>query len=79
MNGGSSQVKWIGPNDPMIRIVRNDARLYITKRELVGLMHEIESFIHYYHDDFTEERIDIETPLEDFATNWTTPTKDKNE
>ncbi len=58
-------VKWIGPNDPMVRIVRNDARLYLTKRELVALMHEIEEFTKYYSEDFSEARINIETPPED--------------
>ena len=61
-------VKWIGPNDPMIIVTRNDARLYLTKRELVALMHEIESFTHYYREDFTEEKIDIETPVEELNT-----------
>ena len=66
-------VKWIGPNDPMIRIARNDARLYLTKRELVDLMKEIESFTHYYKDDFSAGRIDLETPPEDYeevSKNW---------
>lgn len=69
-----AHVKWIGPNDPMIIITRNDARLYLTKRELVALMHEIESFTHYYREDFTEEKIDIETPVEEYITDW--PKKD---
>ncbi len=66
-------VKWIGPNDPMIRIARNDARLYLTKRELADLAKEIESFIHYYKDDFSVGRIDLETPPEDYeevSRNW---------
>lgn len=54
----STHVKWAGPNTPYIRVNRTDERLYLTKRELVGLMHEIESFVHYYREDFTEERID---------------------
>jgi hypothetical protein len=65
-----THVKWIGPNDPMIRIIRNDARLYLTKRELVSLMNEINGFTAYYHKDFTEERIDIDTPLEEHIISW---------
>lgn len=61
-----TSVKWIGPNEPMILINRNDTRLYITKRELVSLMNEINGFTAYYHKDFTEDRIDMETPLEEY-------------
>lgn len=64
-------VKWIGPNDPMIRIVRNDARLYLTKRELLELRQEIKEFINFYSEDFSEDRIDIETPPEDTIV-WVT-------
>jgi hypothetical protein len=64
-----TSVKWIGPNEPMIRINRNDTRLYLTKRELVSLMNEINGFTAYYNKDFTEDRIDIETPLEEYITN----------
>lgn len=52
------RVKWIAGNMPVIVVRRNDARLYITKRELVAIKEEIESFVEYYKDDFTEERID---------------------
>lgn len=65
MSDRKVHIKWIGPNDPMIRIVRNNARLYITKRELVELMEEIESFVQYYRDDFSDERIDVETLFHD--------------
>lgn len=52
---------------PFIRMTSDDRRLYLSKRELVALMHEIESFVHYYREDFTEERIDIEDePWEPF-------------
>ena len=60
-----THVKWIGPNDPMICILRNNARLYITKRELVELAREIDSFVGFYPDQFSGEQLDIETPVED--------------
>jgi hypothetical protein len=60
-------VKWIGPNDPMIRVARNDARLYLTKRELLDLRNEITEFLKYYPDDFSAGRIDDETPPEDIS------------
>lgn len=64
-----AHVKWAGPNTPYIRMMSDDRRLYLNKRELVAVMHEIESFIHYYREDFTEEHIDIEDePYEPFET-----------
>ena len=51
-------VKWAGPNTPFIRFCKNDERIYLSKRELVALAAEIDSFTHYYKEDFTEERID---------------------
>jgi hypothetical protein len=63
-------IKWIGPNDPVVRIVRNDARLYLTKRELIALMQEIESFVDYYQEDFTEGKLDNETSAEDMFDTW---------
>lgn len=56
-------VKWAGPNTLFIRMMKDDRRLYLSKRELVALMHEIESFVHYYREDFTEKQIDIEDDL----------------
>jgi hypothetical protein len=64
-------IKWIGPNDPMVRLGRNDARLYLTKRELFELGKEIKGFINFYPGDFSDTRIDIETPAEDFSM-WAT-------
>jgi hypothetical protein len=61
-----THVRWVGPNDPTIRIIRNDARLYLTKRELVDLMKEIEEFVNYYREDFTSDRIDNETSTEEY-------------
>ena len=63
------RIKWIGPNDPRVTIERNDASLYLRKRELVALMEEIKDFVDFYKDDFGPERIDIETPdtEEDFT------------
>lgn len=66
-------IKWAGPNSPYIRMMSDDRRLYLSKRELIALMHEIESFTHYYREDFSEERIDIEDePYEPFEP----PTKE---
>jgi hypothetical protein len=62
-NERRAHVKWAGPNSPFIRMTSDDRRLYLSKRELVALMHEIESFVHYYRGDFTEERIDIEDEI----------------
>lgn len=67
-----THVKWIGPNDPVVMITRNDARLYLTKRELVSLQEEIADFLAFYPDDFSPGKIDIETPPEDwrFSATW---------
>lgn len=61
-----THVKWVGPNDPMITVYRNDARLYLTKRELLDLRDRITGFIEYYKNDFSDERVDIETLPDDF-------------
>jgi len=52
-------VKWAGPNSPYIRFCKNDERIYLSKRELVALAAEIDSFVHYYLENFMEDRIDI--------------------
>lgn len=60
------RIKWAGPNTPFIRMTSDDRRLYLSKRELVALMHEIESFTHYYRESFTEETIDrVDNPDEE--------------
>ncbi len=64
-----THVKWIGPNDPIVIVNRNNARLYLTKRELMHLAKEINEFVTYYKEDFSEGRIDVETPPEDFSWN----------
>jgi len=51
-------IKWAGPNTPYIRFCKNDERIYLTKREVVALMHELEGFVHYYDSCFSEENID---------------------
>lgn len=53
-------IKWAGPNTPFIRFCKNDERIYLSKRELVALAAEIDSFTHYYKSEFMEDRIDIE-------------------
>lgn len=64
-----THVKWISPNDPIIKIARNDARLYINKRELVDLHRELGEFLAAYADEFTPERIDNKTEF-DNSDNW---------
>lgn len=51
-------IKWAGPNTPYIRFCKDDKRIYLTKRELVALAAEIDSFTHYYREDFMEDKID---------------------
>jgi hypothetical protein len=58
-------VKWAGPNTPYIRFCKNDERIYLSKRELVALAAEIESFTHYYRENFMEDRIDLEDDFGD--------------
>ena len=68
-----THVKWIGPHEPMVRILRNNARLYLTKKELVSLKNEITAFIELYGESFTDAQIDLETPPEDYDKingNW---------
>ncbi len=64
-----THVKWIGPNDPIIKIARNEARLYITKRELKDLHEKLSKFLDSYASEFTEERIDIQTSNDNTA-DW---------
>ena len=60
-----AHVKWAGPNTPFIRMADGDRRLYLkNKRELVALFQEIDSFLHYYRDDFKDDRIDNEDDYE---------------
>jgi hypothetical protein len=51
-------VKWAGPNTPVVRLDRNNDRLYLNKRELVDLRDEINHFLKFYHDDFKKPNID---------------------
>jgi len=53
-------VKWAGPNTPYIIFCKDGKRIYLSKRELVELADEINSFTHYYKENFTEDRIDLE-------------------
>ena len=57
-------VKWASPNTPFIRFCKNDERIYLSKRELVALAAEIDSFTYFYREDFTEEKIDIQDDLQ---------------
>lgn len=55
-----THVKWASSNMPMIKVVRNNTRLYLTKRELLSLRDEIDEFISYYSRDFVEPVLDFE-------------------
>lgn len=59
-----SHVKWISANSPMIKLARNDSRLYLTKRELLSLRDEIDEFISYYSSEFVEPVLNYEDDLE---------------
>lgn len=63
-----THIKWIGPNDPMIIIKRNDARLYLTKKELFELQNEIKDFIDFYKEDFSLGKINNTTPPEEWIS-----------
>ena len=58
MSDREVNIKWAGPNTPYIKF-SDDERIFLTKRELVALQHEIDSFINYYQENFTVDRIDI--------------------
>lgn len=60
------RIKWASGNMPVVVCTRNDARYYLTKRELVDLRHEIDEFVKFYEDDFSDKRIDIEDEEYDF-------------
>lgn len=63
-------IKWAGNNTPFIRFCKNDERIYLSKRELVALAVEIDSFTHYYKEDFSEDRIDNVDLDEDEINYW---------
>lgn len=63
-------IKWASGNTVMIEIERNDARLYLTKREALDLITAVNMFKAAYPKDFAAERIDFEDISED--DNWTT-------
>lgn len=67
-----THVKWIGPNEPVISILRQkNLKLYLTKNELLDLRDEISDFIAFYPDDFSEGRINLTTPsIEDFEVTF---------
>ena len=54
--------KCAAANTPFIRYSEdaghNEGRLYLSKRELLALAAELNQFIEYYSEDFTEPRID---------------------
>lgn len=73
MTRRSFHPKWAGPNTPFIKYFippgLNEERLYLSKRELKDLANELNQFIEYYNDDFSDERIDIEDePYEPFES-----------
>ena len=61
----SVKVKWMGTNTPQIIVTRTDARLTLTKAELLSLHEELTDFVLYYVDDFTAERINDPSVLTD--------------
>jgi len=54
----SIDVKWAGPNTPYISIERTGERVYPTKREILAMLQEIQEFVEYYKDNFSEGRLD---------------------
>lgn len=60
------KVKWASANTAVILVNRDDYRLYLTKSELAELGKEINEFINYYSDDFSENRIDYVDNLDDY-------------
>lgn len=63
-----TEVKWMGPNYPMVKLLRNDTRICLTKRELKDLHSELAQFLELYAGEFTEDRINIETAHE--SDDW---------
>lgn len=63
------KIKWISGVSPVIIVKRNDARLYINRRELIALKEEINDFINFYSDQFSEDKIDSEDTETDLEWN----------
>ena len=66
---GLTRIKWAGPNTVMIEIQRNDARLYITKKEALSLIEAVSVFKEAYPENFTPERIDMDD-FNDYNWEW---------
>jgi len=62
-NDPLTKIKWAGPNTPVIIVKRNDARLYLTKKEALDITRELRKFVMHYSKDFEEPRLSQE---EDF-------------
>jgi hypothetical protein len=58
-------IKWASGNTVIIEIERNNARLYLTKREALDLIEAVTMFRNGYQDDFTPENIDYEDITDD--------------
>lgn len=58
-------IRWAGPNTPYIRFFKGDKRIYLSKRELVALVDEIDDFTNYYRECFMKDRIDAEDIVDD--------------
>lgn len=56
--------KWAGPNTPFVKISKDagldEQRVYLSKKEILALAEELNRFIDFYKEDFSESRIDIE-------------------
>lgn len=59
------KVKWMGSNTPQIIVARTDARLTLTKLELLSLHKELSDFMLYYAKDFVAARINDPSVLTD--------------
>lgn len=62
-------IKWASANTVIIEIERNDARLYLTKREALDLIDAVKMFKAAYSENFAPDRIDYEDIGED--DDWT--------
>ena len=58
MSDRKINIKWAGTHTPYIKFDAGE-EIFLTKKELVALQHEVKSFIDYYQENFTEDRINL--------------------
>lgn len=58
MSDRKINIKWAGTHTPYIKFSDGE-EIFLSKRELVTLRNEIESFVNYYQENFTDDRIDL--------------------